>query len=93
MEKPNNQLLSRVEAVVCGMTENMVELQIAGSYETVQWPRNMLQCAIAVGEKIFLELKNHPVTSIQKVVDQAKQNLENKPDPAHLKNLLESLIN
>ncbi len=88
----NNQPLSRVEAVVASMNDSVVELQIAGSYETFQWPRNLLSNAIAVGEKILLELKNHPLTSIQKTVEKAKNSQENKNTDQQRK-LLESLIN
>lgn len=87
---PDNQSISRVEAVVTSMDENLIELQITGSYETFQWPRNMLQTNIQVGEKILLELKKHPATAIQKVVEKAKQETK---DPSLQIKLLESLIN
>lgn len=88
----NNQPLSRVEAVISSMNENMVELQIAGSYETFQWPRNMVQVDFIIGQKIILELKHHPVTNIQKVVAIAKSSQEAKDGVQQIK-LLESLIN
>jgi len=92
MEVSTNNSISRVEAVVTAINDNFVEIQIAGSYETFQWPRNMLQQDIRVGEKILLEIKEHPVTSIQKVVENAKQNGEDK-NPTTQRKLLESLIN
>lgn len=84
--------LSRVEAVVSSMDDTFAELQISGSYETVKWPRSSLLSSICVGEKILLEIKNHPVTSIQKVVEKARQNPGDK-DPEEQRKLLESLIN
>ncbi len=86
----NNQSLSRVEAVVTSMDENFAELQIAGSYETFLWPRKEILPNIAVGQKILIELKNHPLTGIQKTVEKARE--ENK-DPVQQIKLLESLIN
>lgn len=87
---PHALPLSRVEAVVTSMDENSAELQIAGSYETFRWPRKEIRPDIAVGQKILLELKNHPLTGIQKTVENARQ--ENK-DPVQQIKLLESLIN
>lgn len=84
--------LSRVEAVVSALDDTFAELQLAGSYETVKWPRSSLLSSIGVGEKILLEIKNHPLTSIQKVVEKAKQNHGDK-DPAEQRKLLENLIN
>ncbi len=79
--------ISRVEAVVNSIDQDFVELQIVGSYETFQWPRNMLNgnASPTIGQKILLELKNHPLTAIQKVVENAKNSEQHK--------LLESLIN
>jgi hypothetical protein len=84
--------LSRVEAVVSSMDDTFAELQLAGSYETVKWPRSSLTGDINIGEKILLEIKNHPLTSIQKVVEKTKQRHGNK-DPAEQRKLLENLIN
>jgi hypothetical protein len=86
----NNQSLSKVEAVVSSINENFIELQMTGSYESLRWPRQELQRSINVGEKILLELKNHPITGIQKTIEKAKQ--ENK-DPFEQRKLLENLIN
>lgn len=85
-------IISRVEAVVSSIDQDSVELQIAGSYETFQWPRNMLNGNVTVGGKIILELKNHPLTNIQKVVENAKETSKDK-NPTHLRKILESLIN
>jgi|GEM_PF-6443720 len=87
-----NSTISRVEAVVCSMDENTIELQIAGSYETIKWPSSSMNVKISVGEKILIELKNLPSTSIQKMVDASKQNQPGK-DPIQQRKLLESLIN
>lgn len=86
----NNQAISQLEAVVSSMNENFVELQLTGSYETVQWPKSLLQKNIQVGEKIMIELKNHPLTNIQKVVEKAKKE---PADTTRQRALLESLIN
>ncbi len=92
-DNPSHTLaLSRVEAVVTSMDENSVELQIAGSYETFRWPRKEIRPDIAVGQKILLELKNHPLTGIQKTVEYAKTKPEGKDHFQQIK-LLESLIN
>ena len=96
-----DQTLSRVEAVVTAANNEFIELQIVGSYETFQWPRAMFNggSSPAVGSKILLELKNHPLTSsgravqsIQKIVEKAKSH-ESKNDPIAQIKLLESLIN
>ncbi len=93
MENPvNNQLISQVEAVISSINGNCAELQLAGSYETFQWPLNMLDRDIQVGEKILLELKDHPVTAIQQVLEKEKSKKGNK-DLDQQRKLLESLIN
>jgi len=93
MEDTENNPLSTVEAVVSSTDENFLELQIAGSYETFQWPRCELKQNIPIGEKVHLELKNHrnhqPLTSILKTVEKA----QTSKDPSEQRKLLESLIN
>lgn len=79
------ETLSRVEAVVTGMTPDFVELQIAGSYETFQWPRAMINNTPQIGEKIVLELKNLAVATMPA--------REIKHDSSQQIKLLESLIN
>jgi len=90
MEIGTNTFILKIEAIIAGMDDQFVQFQITGSYETLSWPRKLIENKLTVGDKVIVEIKNSPLTSIQKVIEKAGQ--ENK-GPTEQRKLLESLIN